>query len=87
MSNGYEFHYDAGHGWLKVDYASLAQAGLSRADFSGYSYVDDRHMYLEEDCDAGVFIERVKAMTGEMPIIAEIDDGNNSYIRAKRHNA
>lgn len=84
--NAYEFHYDAGHGWLKVDHATLALVGLDLTDFSEYSYVDRTHMYLEEDVDAGLFIETVDSLAGEKPRIIEIDDGDESFIRSKRRN-
>jgi hypothetical protein len=86
MNNAYEFHYDAGHGWLRVDHATLAVVGLNLTDFSEYSYVTDTHMYLEEDCDAGLFIETVRELAGEPPRIVEIDDGTDSPIRSFRRN-
>ena len=82
----YEYHHDAGHGWLKVSHATLASAGLDLTDFTAYSYVDDTHMYLEEDVDAGVFISRVEEITGYPPQWVEVDDGDYSPIRNKRKN-
>jgi hypothetical protein len=46
------YHTDAGHGWLEVPADSCA--GL---DISLYSYTDGRSVYLEEDCDARVWLE------------------------------
>ena len=55
-SNNYEFHEDAGHGWLRVPYAELAELGVHPSE---YSYMDTRRefAYLEEDMDAGLFLE------------------------------
>lgn len=82
----YAFHYDAGHGWLKVSRATLAKAGLAVTDFSTCSYLDDEFMYLEEDLDAGVFVERFMEITGYKPEVNEVYDGSHSPIRDKRHN-
>lgn len=55
-SNNYEFHEDAGHGWLRVPYAELAELGVQPSE---YSYMDTRRefAYLEEDMDMGLFLE------------------------------
>lgn len=55
-SNNYEFHSDAGHGWLRVPYAELAELGVQPSEFS---YMDTRRefAYLEEDMDMGRFLE------------------------------
>ena len=79
----FEFHYDAGHGWLKVTRADVKAVGLTEADFSAYSYADAQHLYLEEDCDAGVFVQAFEAMKGMRHEFAEIDDGDDSFIRSK----
>jgi hypothetical protein len=52
----FDFHYDAGHGWLKVHIYDAADVGLYAEDFSAYSYRNGEHLYLEEDCDAGRFL-------------------------------
>ena len=51
----YIFFNDAGHAWLRVPIAELI--GLSIADqISACSYINGKYAYLEEDCDAGVFL-------------------------------
>lgn len=51
----YTFYTDPGHGWLRVP---LAEAkGLN---ISSCSYQDKNFAYLEEDCDAGIFLENIK---------------------------
>ena len=60
------FISDPGHGWLKVSVLSLAPLGLSLGSFSPFSYRSGYVAYLEEDCDAGVFIDAwKKAHPGE----------------------
>lgn len=49
---------DPGHSWLKVSLTDLFEIGLSYKDFSQYSYRNESHLYLEEDCDAPKFVEQ-----------------------------
>jgi len=56
----YNWISDPGHAWLEVSldeiYALNIQDQISR-----YSYIRGERVYLEEDCDAGIFIEALKA--------------------------
>lgn len=45
---------DPGHGWLVVMKEDVIASG---AKITPYSYEADGLVYLEEDCDAGSFIE------------------------------
>ena len=58
------FHTDPGHGWLEVNMATLSLAGLTTKAFSRYSYTDPHggiRYFLEEDCDAEIFIKAWEA--------------------------
>jgi hypothetical protein len=57
----YTFHSDCGHGWLEVPAREIRALGIE-GDISGYSYIstDGMTVYLEEDCDEGVFIKAVR---------------------------
>lgn len=79
----YEFHYDSGHGWLKVKRAEIISLGL-QDKISGYSYQDGEDVYLEEDCDASVFLDE-KFARDEHYTQKEIDDGDDSRIRDYGH--
>lgn len=48
-------HDDPGHGWLEVPRAHIAALGLTNL-ISRYSYVHGDTVYLEEDCDALLFL-------------------------------
>ena len=78
----YAFHSDGGHGWLAVPASMLAELGIA-ADVSRYSYADAARglVFLEEDCDAGVFLKAHKAQTGERAIVYNVHDGDYSAIR------
>ena len=73
MKRIFEFVTDPGHGWLKVDFETLAKLDLKLSDFSSCSYLffNSRKgamqpfIYLEEDCDAGIFAKRYKEVTGQ----------------------
>ena len=52
----FAFHSDEGHGWLKVPMVLLIELGIA-GQVSSYSYEYSDHVYLEEDCDMGLFVE------------------------------
>ena len=52
----YEFHSDAGHAWLAVPIKELEELNIANK-ISTFSYMKDGVAYLEEDCDAGIFIK------------------------------
>jgi len=61
----FKFISDPGHAWLEVPAKMIFDMGIDR-DISGYSYMAVNHsldpdyfkVYLEEDCDAAVFIKK-----------------------------
>lgn len=53
------FHSDPGHGWLAVNVRDLETLGLMKK-ISHYSYVRGNTVYLEEDCDYGLFLQASK---------------------------
>ena len=63
----YNFITDPGHGWLEVSIDEVYALGIED-QISSYSYVRGERVYLEEDCDAGLFIEALKAKATEKEI-------------------
>lgn len=55
----YIFHSDPGHGWLAVKLKELEDLGIADK-ISPYSYQKGKTVYLEEDCDMGIFIKAKK---------------------------
>jgi hypothetical protein len=55
----YIFHSDPGHGWLAVKMKELISFGLE-TKISSYSYQKGKTVYLEEDCDASLFVKTLK---------------------------
>ena len=66
MRTTFDFISDPGHGWLKVNTRDLFALGLTPADFSSYSYRRGDDLYLEEDCDASLFIVRYREHTNSL---------------------
>jgi len=62
----YVFHTDPGHGWLAVPFKDIEALGI-QDKISGYSYVKGKTAYLEEDCDAAVFMEAYAERFGQRP--------------------
>jgi hypothetical protein len=55
MFRVYKAYSDSEHGWLRVTKKELEDLGLMDK-ISKYSYEDKEYIYLEEDLDAGVFL-------------------------------
>tara|TARA_S200002703_G_scaffold84204_1_gene72609 strand:- start:144 stop:401 length:258 start_codon:yes stop_codon:yes gene_type:complete len=73
----YKFHSDAGHGWLAVPIIHLENFNLMRK-ISRFSYMNGQTAYLEEDCDAPLFIETYKSINGKYPELVELVQKNNT---------
>ena len=84
----FQFHCDPGHAWLEVSIAQLCMVGLERRDFSTCSYVGhDGSMFLEEDCDAGKFINAYADKYGRDELhFKEVMHKNNAPCRSMSKN-
>ena len=51
---------DSGHGWLRVDKKEFEKDINASRQVSEYSYYDDDYVYLEEDCDASMYINHIQ---------------------------
>jgi len=51
----YDFYSDPGHGWLRVPIGKILELGL-QSKISHCSHIKEGYAYLEEDCDAPLFI-------------------------------
>jgi hypothetical protein len=50
---------DPGHGWVKVRKSLLKKLGIADK-ITPCSYMRGDYAYLEEDCDASIFVEAMK---------------------------
>jgi len=73
------FHCDPSHGWLEVMYEDLEALGIAGL-ISAYSYAKGDRAYLEEDCDAGLYIQGAKAAGWTIQIVEKYT-GTDSHIR------
>jgi hypothetical protein len=86
MLKTFTFYNDPGHAWLRVKMAEIDALGI-REKISTYSYVseDGRFAYLEEDCDAGKFLDAFRAANpGQQFAIKESNTNSRSHIRDLR---
>lgn len=60
LQTEYEFYCDPGHAWLRVPCTELLFLGVAN-QISPCSYVRGGWAYLEEDRDAGIFLEAREA--------------------------
>ncbi len=63
MPKQFIFINDPGHAWLVVP---LAEVRASGADISDCSYIRGDTAFLEEDCDAGAFLNTLEAGSFEI---------------------
>ena len=75
------FHTDPGHGWLEVPRQVLDELGIA-AKITLYSYQHENNVYLEEDLDAGTFIDAAKAAGMKLDIVDRY--ASNTPIRGYR---
>jgi hypothetical protein len=76
----YKFYSDAGHGWLAVKRSEIYTLGIAE-QVSRYSYQKGQTVYLEEDCDATLFIESYNKIYGINPNIMCKSNVERSEIR------
>jgi hypothetical protein len=75
----YNYYSDPGHGWLEVSREELAMLHIDDA-ISQYSYQSGDKIYLEEDCDASLFIDALENI-GIKFTFNSITSNNDSPIR------
>ena len=85
LNEQYTFYNDPGHAWLKVPAVELAYLSVVNK-ISGYSYINGCNVYLEEDCDAGVFLKArfpgIPASEVGQKHIKDVHTNNQSPIRS-----
>lgn len=73
------FFHDNGHGWYSVKRSKLESMGVLNK-VSEFSYQKGDSVYLEEDCDAGLFFNNLSGQ--ELDLIEVIESySNRSPIR------
>jgi hypothetical protein len=62
---------DPGHGWLEVPRGLLEVLGI-QDQITGYSYINNGYVYLEEDLDMSTFVRALKANNSSIEL--ELDE-------------
>ena len=81
MQKTFICYNDPGHGWAKVPLAVVTAIGITEGHFSSYSYRNGENLFLEEDCDIGIFARAYEAATGEKPKFTDRYCDGRSRIR------
>lgn len=72
-------HSDGGHSWLAVKRSLLKELGILEK-ISSCSYQRGETVYLEEDCDAGIFFHAyTKASSLNLEMLRDYFEITNSY--------
>lgn len=82
MKNVYhlKYYHDSGHGWVAVKQKDLAALGITHR-ISQFSYHRGNTVYCEEDCDASILIDALKAR-GYKIHITDVYHSGRSFIRS-----
>jgi len=75
----YTFYSDPGHAWLQVPLDEIERLAVGKK-ISNYSYRNAYYAFLEEDCDASVFLDALTA-AGEGYDFKEVHHDEDSVIR------
>lgn len=86
MQRTFLIYADPGHAWIKVSKAFLSRTFGERWRqlFTCFSYERNQHVYLEEDQDAAVFVNRLRDL-GIEPVFKEGGNCANRYSRIRNY--
>lgn len=80
----YTFFEDPAHGWLRVPLAELHELGIADK-ISRYSYIGNEFAFLEEDCDAGLFMEASEKLGRTIQVKTAYVDSRSSIRDLERY--
>ena len=75
-----DFYADPGHGWVKVPRRLVNTLGIQN-QISRCSYQKGNHVYLEEDCDATLLVQSLKAQNVQVTFREHVSN-RSSKIRS-----
>ena len=72
MKKQFILHEDGCHGWLEVSYKDVTDLNIQN-EISDYSYINrtTEKIFLEEDCDATLFLNEFEKEYGYKPKLLE----------------
>ena len=75
---------DAGHGWAKVKRKVLENLSIA-PDVSSYSYQYKDNVYLEEDCDLSLLLQRLHSDSVAVKFVYKHTDGDSKVKSYERY--
>lgn len=78
----FTIHEDPGHSWLQCERQLLRELGIEEK-VSSYSYQKGAIVYLEEDCDADLLLQALKAR-GVVVTTDSKHTNEDSFVRSLR---
>lgn len=75
-----DYLQDPGHGWIAADIERLRALGIAEK-ISHYSYRDGDLVWLEEDCDAPLFVGALRS-AGIAYTIKETHTRGDAFVRS-----
>lgn len=72
---------DPGHGWIAVPLSIIREWNIKPSQFS---YRDETMGYLEEDCDASLFVNEAKSRNVSIQIIEQHTNQDSPIRRMRR---
>ena len=75
---------DAGHGWGKVKRKVLENLGIADG-VSSYSYQYKDNVYLEEDCDLSLLLQRLHSDNVTVKCVVKHTDGDSKIKSYERY--
>lgn len=77
-----QFYHDSGHGWWRIRHTDADKLGiLPRISGCSYESKGGRYLYLEEDRDAEIMFQALKASTQYLPQIKNDRFSERSHVR------
>lgn len=70
---------DPGHAWLRVPLKKIFKLGI-QDKISNFSYLRGNYAYLEEDCDACIFLKKINKHPNDFK-----DHSTNNYSRIRNY--
>ena len=71
--------------WLYIPFPDLEDVGMTPFNFSAFSRIDEKGIYLEEEMDAQIFTEIYEQKGGFRVVLNEIHE-EPSALRQKQNN-
>lgn len=76
----FNMYSDNNHAWAECPFALLAGLGIDQL-ISKYSHINGKTVYLEEDTDAMILIEKLESLGLVVRFLGKHTDSGNSPIR------